>query len=148
MPFRTAWAAQAQHKTHVLCLFNLGTELSYLLGVLVVTTLSLTLINVAWVKVGTELLVTGYLITWINKQFGPLHKPLPYAKLKTMLRSAWPFAGWPLLRGVSLGTDLIISFIINNKTGRCSAWQGSQHTRKNPCPRRPHLKYSSNSRRT
>jgi O-antigen/teichoic acid export membrane protein len=114
LPFRSAWAAQARHDAHVLGLFNLSIELTYLLGVLVVTAFSLTLTNVAWVKVGTECIVTVSLVLWIHKRYGPLRKPLSWNKLKIMMGLAWPFASFPLLRGLALGTDLIIlSFFVS-----------------------------------
>ena len=68
----------------------------------------------AWVKVVTECLVTAYLVFWMNRCFGPFGKPLPLKQLKVMMRQAWPFAGYPVLRGIALGTDLILlSFFVS-----------------------------------
>ena len=114
VPFRTAWAAQAKGSSHILGLFNLALELCYLSAVLIVALMPLALINLAWSRVMVELLVTGLLAVYVYQNFASFSKPFPLVQLKLMIRQAWPFTMYPLLRGLALGTDLILlSFFVS-----------------------------------
>ena len=113
MPFRTAWVAQAQQQSHVLGWFNLGIDLSFFLGVLLTTVMTISLEAVIWTKLVTEILATSILLYWVNKRFGPLKKPLPWCELKALIGRSWHFTFYPILRCFAIGSDIILlSFFV------------------------------------
>ena len=103
-----SWVPQALNRSSVLAASVLGIQLLYVLGVWRGATGERGLAGVAVAKIGAEGVVAVLLLTWTWKRFGPIRLPPSPRIVWRLAVDAAPIAGTKLVRGLALGSDLLI----------------------------------------
>lgn len=102
------WAAQALQHTRIMAAAMITTQAGYLGLVVAMARLQQPLWAMALAQVLAEVATAVWLLWWFHRRVAPLERPLPSGQWRSMLRDSFPFAGGQLLRGVSLGLDLVL----------------------------------------
>jgi O-antigen/teichoic acid export membrane protein len=102
------WITQAVRATHIMGFATLAAQGTYLLLVLLFTQLTERTWTVPLAMVVGELVAVVALWYWTQNTVGKLARPLPLPQSLAFLRSAAPLGIAQFLRGVALGSDLII----------------------------------------
>lgn len=106
--FNVSWVPQALNKAAVLAVSTLGVQLLYVFGVWRVAASGRDLTALALTKVGAEAVVALLLLAWVWRRFGPIRLPPSPRVVWQMAVEAAPIAGTKLVRGVALGSDLLV----------------------------------------
>lgn len=110
----TVWVAQAKHQTHLVAAASLVTQALYLAFVVGFLFAGSGLWGVAAARVLAELCVALASVGWVRRRFGALQPPLPWRELREFAVASAPLAGTHLLRGMTLGSDvLILGFMVD-----------------------------------
>lgn len=102
------WAAQALRQTRVLALAMLGLQAGYFFLILGVVRIGAGAWTVAASQLVAEAVAAAALLWWFHRGVAPLESPLPIREWPSVLRHSMPFAGSQILRGASLGLDLVL----------------------------------------
>ena len=103
-----SWIPQALHRTHVFAFANLSVQVVAFGGLFLVLLLWEDLTVVPLAKVFAELCAGAALLIWMRRRVGRLRRVFSRKSLLALLRRSAPIGGTQLLRGVALGSDLII----------------------------------------
>ncbi len=110
----TVWVAQAKHQTHLVAAASLATQALYLTFVVGFVLAGSGLWGVAAARIMAELCVALASVGWVRRRFGALRSPLPWRELREFAAASAPIAGTHLLRGMTLGSDvLILGFMVD-----------------------------------
>lgn len=106
--FDVSWVPQAIHRTNVAAVASLSSQgLAFLLLILLLIAAP-GLAAVPAAKVVAEMCVGAGFLVWMSRHVGPLLAPLPTRELFRLLHQTAPIGGTQLLRGLALGSDLIL----------------------------------------
>lgn len=102
------WVPQALHKSEILALVNILLQFTYFVGLYVAFHYIPDLLLAPVIKLITEIIIAIGLFLWVKKQ---LHERLVISTLETLvntLKDCAPIGATQLVRGLSLGSDIIL----------------------------------------
>ena len=115
VPFRTVWIAQAFQQTHIIGFFNFILEFAYLAGVVILWIFACDIYGLGWARLTAEVAATTAVLYWVFKHYSVSFAGLSVSRLMRLMRCSWHFTAFPLVRGLSLGMDLVIlSFFVSD----------------------------------
>ncbi len=103
-----AWVSQSVHRTHVLALANLGTQLLNVSFLWLALNLQPALSAVPLAKFAAELLIAAGLLVWMTRTVARIPHPSGIVQLVRVIRECAPFAGSQLTRGFALLSDRLL----------------------------------------
>ncbi|MES2304424.1 MAG: oligosaccharide flippase family protein [Gemmatimonadota bacterium] len=102
------WAAQALRATRVLASAMFSIQLIYFGLVTLAITIGASIWSIALAQVTAEALTAAGLFYWFHHHAAAFERPLPLREWPAVLKESSPFAGSQVLRGASLGLDLVL----------------------------------------
>lgn len=118
-----SWVPQALHESGVFALANVLTQAVSIAALWVALKANGGLPAVAVSKILAELLMAGGLLVWLRRYGQKLERPAPWKELYRLALNCMPIAGTQLVRGIALGSDLVILaiFVSREETGYFAA---------------------------
>ncbi len=119
----TSWVPQALHESGMFALASVLTQAVSISLLWLIVNADGGLPAVAGSKILAELLIAGGLLVWLRRTGRKLERPMIWRDLRILARTCMPIAGTQLVRGVALGTDLVILafFVSRDETGYFAA---------------------------
>ncbi|MEO5797930.1 MAG: oligosaccharide flippase family protein [Gemmatimonadales bacterium] len=102
------WAAQALRATRVLATAMFSIQLLYFGLVALAITTGVSIWGIALAQITAEALTAAGLFYWFHHHAAAFERPLPLREWPSVLKQSSPFAGSQILRGASLGLDLVL----------------------------------------
>lgn len=102
------WLPQAIHRTNVVAGATLATQSANFLLLVLALGMTSRVSVVPAARVAAEALTAAGLLLWMLRTVGPLRAPLRPRELSGLLRDSATIGGTQLLRGLAIGSDLIL----------------------------------------
>ncbi len=108
------WVAQARGRLFVVGLSMLTTHLLFLGGVQLAVRSGWPAVSVPMVMIVAETLSAAGIWAWFYRQFGTATRPLPPRAAMTFLGESAPIGGANILRGLTVGSDIVLSGLVRH----------------------------------
>ena len=106
------WVAQATQRTHVYGVASLATQASYLVCVLFAIRGGFDAWSVPTSLIVAETIAAIGLGLWMTRSISPWRRPLARRDAIALLRRASPIAGSKIMRGIALGSDVLLVWLL------------------------------------
>lgn len=106
------WVAQATQRTDVYGLASLATQASYFVLVMLAIRSGFDVWSVPTSLIVAEAIAAVGLGLWMTRSVTPWQRPLPRPQALALLRKAAPIGGSKIMRGIALGSDVLLVWLL------------------------------------